>query len=189
MKKALTIIISICLLSFFTYGQDTIIHRPEDPQREQKPPLKDRLFAGGDIGLQFGTITYVYLAPILGYKVTEKFSMGGGPSYSYLKDNSNLFGTGSYTSSDYGGRVFGQYQVIPSAIAYAEYSLINSDVLDDITYRQKRANIESLLIGGGYTQSAGGNASINLMVLFDVIQDRYSYYQNPIIRIGFNIGL
>ena len=120
MKKSIILFISICLFSIFAYGQDTIVHRPEDPQREQKPPLKDRLFAGGDIGLQFGTITYVYLAPILGYKVTEKFSIGGGPSYSYLKDNSNQFGPVSYTSSDYGGRVFGQYQVIPSAYAIAE---------------------------------------------------------------------
>jgi len=188
MKKIFTLIIIVCFSTVFSYGQDAQIYHPNDPQREPKPPLKDRIFFGGDIGLQFGDVTYIYLAPIIGYKVTPKLGMGGGPTYSYQHFNGN-YGQASYESNSYGGRAFGQYRVIPSAIAYAEYSLINSEVYDDISNKIKRANVESFLVGGGYAQPAGGNASFNLMVLFDVIQDRYSYTQNPIIRVGFNIGL
>ena len=175
MKKATILFMLMCLSALLTQAQDTIVHRPSDPQREQRQPVKDRLFTGGDLGLQFGDVTYIYVAPIIGYKLTDKFAMGGGPSYSYLNDKRNFYGSGSYTSSSYGGRVFSQYQVITSAMAYAEFSLINSDVIDDISFKLKRANITSLLIGGGYTEPIAGRSTFNLMILFDVIQDRYSY--------------
>ena len=187
MKKAALILI-IFIAAISCQAQDTIIHRPSDPQRTEVPSLKDRIFTGGDLGLQFGDVTLIYLAPIVGYKLTQKLGAGFGPSYTYLKDKRHYYSNEDYTASSYGGRVFGQYQVIEHAIAYAEYSLINSDVIDEFTFRQKRVNISALLLGGGYSQPIGNSYAFNIMVLFDVIQDRYSYTENPIIRAGFNIG-
>src|SRR5690554_7446721 len=71
-------------------------------------PFKDRLFFGGDLGLSFGTVTYIRVAPIIGYNISPKFAVGGGPSYQYYKDNRYS----GYETSIYGGSVFGRYFVL-----------------------------------------------------------------------------
>jgi hypothetical protein len=34
--------------------------------REEPPPLRERLFFGGNLGLQFGTITDIQVSPVIG---------------------------------------------------------------------------------------------------------------------------
>jgi hypothetical protein len=186
MKIKLLLLIGLASICFRVNAQDSIPPRPDDPLRTQKPSFADRLFFGGDIGLQFGDVTYINIAPIIGYKVTDAFGVGLGPSYTYVKDKRYV--GYEYTASSYGGRMFGQYRVVENAMAYGEYSLVNADVFDEFTLKQKRVNIPSLLLGGGYMQPIGDASSFNLMVLFNVIEDNYSYYQNPIIRAGLNVG-
>ncbi|MBK9045856.1 MAG: hypothetical protein IPL74_03855 [Bacteroidetes bacterium] len=45
-----------------------------------------------------------------------------------------------------------------------------------------------MLVGGGYAQEIGANASLVLMLLWNLTEEQYSPYQNPIIRIGINAG-
>ncbi len=192
MKKNLLFLAISAFLSVqcIAQTQDSIPAAPEDPYKpareKQTASFKDRLFFGGDIGLQFGSITYVNLSPIVGYKLTERLGIGLGPMYAYLNDK--RFTGYEYTANSYGGRLFGQYMVIENAMAYSEFSMVNSDVIDDITYVQKRVNIPSLLVGGGYVTPIGDASSFNIMVLFNLIEDRFSYYENPIIRAGVNVG-
>jgi hypothetical protein len=48
----------------------------------------------------------------------------------------------------------------------------------------------SLLVGGGYVQPISDRAAINIMALYDVIEDRKSPYSNGIIlRVGATFGL
>ena len=35
-------------------------------KKAEPPPLKERLFYGGNFGLQFGTITDIQIAPVIG---------------------------------------------------------------------------------------------------------------------------
>ena len=45
--------------------------------------------------------------------------------------------------------------------------------------------IDNFLIGGGLRQPLGENASIYLLILWDVTQNEYSPHTNPFIRVGF----
>ena len=56
------------------------------PPKERKP-FKDRIYFGGNLGLQFGNQTYIDISPLIGYKVTEKFSAGFGVTYIYYKQH------------------------------------------------------------------------------------------------------
>ena len=150
---------------------------------QNPPPLSSRFFSGGNVGLNFGTVTYVDLSPIIGYKVTEKFSVGTGATYIYYSDNRN-----NYSTNIYGGRLFSRYLITENIFAHAEYELINFETLD-FNQKLKRMNVPSLFVGGGYNARIAGNSFFNITVLWNVLQSVYTPYSNPLIRTGFTIGL
>src|SRR5690606_35466784 len=68
-------------------------------------PFKDRLYYGGNFGMQFGTVTLIDFSPLVGVMITPKFSSGVGITYQYFKDK--RYSGGKATS--YGGRLFSRY--------------------------------------------------------------------------------
>ncbi len=48
------------------------------------PPLKERLFYGGSLGLQFGTVTDIDISPIIGLWLLPRLNIAAGPKYRYL---------------------------------------------------------------------------------------------------------
>lgn len=160
-------------------------------QESPKRPLADRFFFGGNLGLQFGNLTFVDLSPLVGYKITEKLHAGLGATYIYYKYKDAYL---KYETNIYGGRVFGRYYPLENLFAHAEYEVLNMEVPKTVTFLGTtsttyiRDNINSLLVGGGYALPIGGSSSVIMMLLFNVIEEEYSPYQNPIIRIGFNAG-
>ena len=155
------------------------------PRPRSGEKFSKRLFGGGDIGLQFGTFTLINLAPVIGYRFNDNLGAGLGPIYTYVKDKS---WKPAYETSMYGGRLFGQYRFLENFLAYTEYQQVNAEVRDDFTYKLFRKNIPFLFVGGGYIAPIGRNSSFMIMGLWDLIQDPYSYYNNPLIRVGFNAG-
>ena len=176
-----------------------IVPKPVFSQDEDFKNLKfkDRLFFGGEFWLSFGNSSYVDISPVVGYRVTSRFSAGVGPIYIYEK--STYF---RYETSTYGGKILLSYnlfrnlgQYIPinlgDIILHAENEGVNVEVfqLDNQGYFYStgtRLWIDNLLLGGGIRQPIGKRASINLYILWDVTQNTYSSYSNPIIRVGFN---
>jgi hypothetical protein len=160
-------------------------------------PFKQRIFFGGDFGLSFGTNTYINLAPIVGYKVTNRLSAGLGPIYIFEK-----YRYWDYKTSTYGGKAFlsftvfkdiGQYLNIGigNIIFHAENEIINLEKLyydyqnGKIYTLDERLWIDNLLVGGGLNQPLGARGGINIYVLWDVTQNPYSPHSNPIVRLGF----
>ncbi len=47
----------------------------------------------------------------------------------------------------------------------------------------------SFFVGGGYLQRIGGNSGMYFLVLWNLNDTPNSPYTNPVIRIGFNIGM
>ncbi|MFM7176524.1 MAG: hypothetical protein ACKO0X_03765 [Bacteroidota bacterium] len=160
-------------------------------QELPRTPFKDRLYFGGNLGLQFGSATYIDLSPLVGYKITEKLSAGLGITYIYynIKESANNYG---YETSIYGGRVFGRYHFLDNLFAHAETEVLNMEVPARISgtnqYTLVRENITSVLAGGGYAQPIGERSALVMMLLWNFNEDQYSPYQNPIFRIGFNAG-
>ena len=52
-----------------------------------------------------------------------------------------------------------------------------------------RVNVNNILLGGGYRQWVTDNSFISLELLWNVNESVYSLYQNPIIRVGVNVGI
>ena len=178
------------LLPFIGYAQSDTTAAPEK-LKPQKPPLSDRIFVGGGIAATFGTVTYVGLAPVVGYQVTPKLMAGIGISYYYYQDNRYA---PPYKNSIYGGMLFSRYMIFKGLYAEANFEE-NSQVVYALdptngNILTQREWIPSLLLGGGYSQSMGRNSAVFISILYDVIQNPNSqYYKIPVIRAGFGIGL
>ncbi len=151
-------------------------------------PFGERIFFGGNLGLQFGDQTVIDLNPMAGYKLTEKLSVGVTVTYIYFKfrDPYNVFP--SYSSNIYGGSVFTRYFFLENIFAHVEGEVLNLEAFD-FNYQLKRLNVFSLYVGGGYRQPLGDRSSLNILLLYNLNEDRNSPYQNPIIRIGFGFGI
>lgn len=175
----------VLLLVFTVFSLSASAQQANVPA-QPKPALKDRLFFGGDLGASFGNYTTVYIAPIIGYRITPKWGAGLGPSYSYINDKRYV--GYEYETSSYGARMFTQYNIIPQLLLYGEAAWVNAEVFDDFSYDYIREDIFSILLGGGYTQQLGQRSGLSLMILFNVLEDEYTYYENPIFRAGFNVG-
>ncbi len=169
----------------------------QDDENFKDLKFKDRLFFGGDFALSFGNSSYVNISPIAGYRITPRFSGGLGAIYIYEK--SKYY---HYETSTYGWKSFLSFDIFKNLneylpinlgdiIAHAENEVTNIelfryDYLGHFYSTGTRIWIDNLLLGGGIRQQIGRRASINLYILWDVTQNTYSPYTNPIIRIGFN---
>lgn len=146
-------------------------------------PLKERIYLGGNLGLQFGNqFTFIEVSPLVGLWLQPKILVGGGPVYRYFR-RSDL----NFEDNQYGGRFFGRYHFADNFFAHAEYELLN---LTDYRFPPDypRTNINSVLLGGGYVQNLG-RSSLFIMALFNLTETELTPYSNPVIRVGFNIGL
>ncbi len=174
------------------HAQDTAYVAP--PEKKKEPfPWKERLYYGGGIGLNFGTVTAIQLDPIVGVHLDakHKFSIGFGPSYRYLKVNL----PGGISTSAYGYRIFTRYRVIEQAFIHVELYQLNIDpryygFSPNTNLLPSRIWVPHLLVGGGYREPIGGNSSLYIQILWEVLQDPNSVYRGlgPIISAGVGIG-
>ena len=165
-----------------TYAQKK--KHPVENRDNNDDSLWKKLFYGGGLGLSFGNPNYIDIAPIVGYRITEKVSAGVGITYQYYDYN---YGSYNFSTDVYGGSVFGRYYFRKNLFAHGEVEYLN---LADFNYVDKRIGVESVLVGGGFIQRFSRNAGIVAMVLYNLTQSEYSPYASPvIIRVGVNIGI
>ena len=164
-----------------SFAQDSSMFR----KHQQTPRFWDKVFVGGNVGLQFGTVTFLEVSPLIGYHITDKISAGFGVTYQYYQYQDKIT---NFQTNVYGARVFGRYMITDNFFAYGEYEYLNLEAFDFYPIRM-RVDVESLLGGGGYMQRIGSNSAMVVMLLYNFTETIYTPYQNPIIRIGFNIGL
>jgi hypothetical protein len=147
----------------------------------------DHLFFGGNLGLQFGSDqTYVEVAPLIGYKFSERFESGLNLKYIYYKVHPDNYL--NYSTNIYGGGPFARFFVYEGLFVHTEYELLNMDV-PKLYGGYERKNINSVFVGGGYRQMLGDQSAIDIMLLYNVNESTYSPYNNPIIQFGFAFGI
>ena len=97
----------VCSFSIFAQVEEPVQIEGSKKTVKEKPKFSDRLVFGGDIGLSVGTYTYINVSPAIGYRVTDRLTMGLGPIYIYenYKDY-NL------RSSMYGAKVITSFTVL-----------------------------------------------------------------------------
>lgn len=149
--------------------------------------FRDHLFFGGNFGLQFGTQTLIEIAPSIGYKITDRFSAGINLKYIYYHFTDAY--SNALNSNIYGGGPFTRFFVTEGLFLHGEAEILNLDIPDSFTGRYSRQNITSVFLGGGYRQMIGERSSLDILLLYNVNENRNSPYENPVIRIGFGFGL
>jgi len=158
---------------------------PAPPPPAQSSPSKpnDRIYYGGTVSLGFGSTTSIGIYPMLGYKLTPKLSAGVKVGYEYLSYD------GGESTHNYGGSVFGNYRIGRSLYAHAEYQSINYEVFSGLG-ESDREWVPFMLVGGGFYKPISPRTSLYAEVLFDVLQDERSPYDDwePIVSFGVGVG-
>jgi len=146
-------------------------------------PFKDRLYFGGNFGMQFGTVTLIDFSPLVGVMITPKFSSGVGITYQYFNDRRYYGGE----SSSYGGRLFSRYNILPNIFLHGEYEAINFDNYNIRTDNFERIWSNAIFLGGGYFVPFGQRGGANFTFLYNILHDNLtSPYGEPyVIRVGF----
>lgn len=189
-------IILYLLTSAVGYSQETTPLPPPTPNPGLNNPsitpaqkdfntFKERLFVGGNVGAGFGAATYINLSPLIGCRITKEFSLGGGITYNYYSVNYN---NQKYISTIYGGNAFARYMVLENVFAQVGWDRLSVEDYYALV-PNSRTWVDNILVGGGYRQAFSNRGSFVAAIFYNVNQTPLSPYQNPIIQIGFNIGL
>jgi hypothetical protein len=168
----------MCTIS--VVAQDSIRRKKDKP----KGAFWDKVYIGGNIGLQFGNSTFLAISPIVGYNFTKKISAGVGITYQYFHYKDKAY---DIETNVYGARIFSRYMITENIFGYGEYEYLNLEAFD--FFPRRRVDVGSLLGGGGYIQRFSSRASLVAMVLYNFTPSYYTPYQNPVIRVGMNFGL
>ncbi len=160
--------------------------------REEAPPLKERLFFGGNLGLQFGTITDIQVAPVVGLWLLPRVAVAVGPDYHFFKYS-------GFQTNIYGGKGYMEFVVfqninkfIPMGANTGIFIHVEDEILNlesaafpEHPHSANRFNINTFLIGPGLSQQIGQRASLNIMFLWALNDSVYGIYGNPDIRVSF----
>jgi hypothetical protein len=160
--------------------------------KEEKPPLRERMFFGGSLGLQFGTYTDIQITPIVGLWVRPRLAIAAGPNYRFYKDP-------YYSTSIYGLNSYIQFvplkdlnNLVPVGIHMGIFLHLEDELmsLESAVWDQSNPNtrftINTVLAGFGISQQMGQRSSINIMFLWALNNSVYGLYSNPEIRLSFS---
>ena len=175
---------------------------------EDKPPTKKFLYANFGLGYNssYGLSHFNgSIAPAVGFRLTNKFAIGPGISYSYsnysLQDGYQTYSpTGTLTTtgnslstSSLGFKAFAQYIVYKEFFVHAEYEVTNAQIpyedANGYLFKQSRS-VTTPLAGIGYRSYLGDNAAFDIVGLYNFDSSIYSLYPGLVVRFSFlyNIG-
>lgn len=180
------------LLFIFVFA--SVSCHAQDYRQTPKERFSDKIFVGGGLGLQFGTLTLIDVSPIIGYRVTEKFETGLGFTYKYYKYK-DYYAIGSDLKSNIlGGSVFARYHIFENVFAHVEFERLHYRYDDyynsgaGLQSDRITANFNSIFVGGGYRQRISKGSYFFIMALWNINEGALSPYSNPVLRMGMVFG-
>jgi hypothetical protein len=183
-RTIFTFILAIVFISG-SFAQETDKTKEKPKAKSKQEPSK--VYWGGQLGLSFGSYFRIAVIPMVAYKVSPKFHVGGKIGYAYTEDK--RYENATITSHNYGGSVFSRYLIVRGLYAHAEFVYWS--------YKYQTENLEGertwvpfILLGGGYIQPVSRTTSVFIEVLWDVLQDENSPYNasDPWVSIGVGVG-
>lgn len=171
-----------------------VIVPAQDDQTAPEYRFSDRLFFGGGLGLQFGTLTLIDISPVVGYRVTEKFETGIGLTYKYYKYKDYYYVGGDLKTNIFGGSLFARYHIFENIFAHVEYESLRYHYDDNhgsgsiLSSDQSTAVYNSIFVGGGYRQRISQGSYFFMMALWNLNDSAFSPYSNPVLRMGVILG-
>jgi hypothetical protein len=202
---------SFCLL--FISGSGTA----QQSAQQKKDNFWQRVSVGGYLSLSVGSVTGIIVSPEASVRIVDQLYGGLGFTYQYYWYKDYYADTKSqpteylnYSASVYGGRIFGRYYLrslldnfLGNLFAHAEYEYLyyvrpykydpKGNIVDPYLNHFSKGKdvdeINSIFVGGGYSQPLGGRAYLDILILFNLNDTPNSPYSNPVFRIGFGVGL
>ncbi len=167
-------------------AEETTSPNKKTSASKPKKNIRSNLFYGGAINLSFGSYMVIGIEPMVGYKLTPKLSTGAKIRYNYIEDDRSAK---SYTTSTYGGSLFGRYLLTPKYYAHVEAASDNYEFFF-LNGSSERDWVPFLFMGGGIIQPLSERTWLNFEILFDVLQDDKSPYDDwePFFSIGIGAG-
>lgn len=187
MRLLLKIFIPAIIFTFFI-ATTSYAQYQNFGNKNQSGPKDNPWFVGGMLGGSFSSNGGSFeVSPLVGYKVTTDFHVGSRITYIY---SSYDYGApiGKRSFSDYGGSLFARHRFLNFLFGHVEYEVLSVEYPFD-QYKNERRIINSLFVGGGLYQQMGGRGFATIAILYNLLETRYSPYSNPVIRIGFGVGL
>jgi hypothetical protein len=190
-RKIYLLTVIIVLVSTASFAQ---------PKSENKT-LWDKMYVGGNLGLQFGTITDIEVSPHVGYNINPWLSAGVGFTYEYYNRKAIYAYQQNIDTHIYGYNIFSRVAVIRdmgktfgigngvSIIGQAEFEELSLEkkYFERIgTSDEGRFWLDSFLVGGGIKQAIGQRSSIYILIMWNLNETVNSPYSNPIFQIGFD---
>jgi hypothetical protein len=188
MKIILKIIISTFLVLIILKSSNA-----QYLENAEKP--SDRFFYGGNLGLSFGTYTYIAINPVAGYRLTNRLSAGLGFNYIYMSSRQQH---ARYEYSLYGGSVFSSLTIIKNLnnifpfaseysalLLYGEYNIMNVEKY----YRDMGINgkwQENPMLGFAVQTQYGRKSYLVVKVLYNFNESITSLYFNPVIKVSLH---
>ena len=207
MKKLIliTLLFSICSISF-AQVEGVEVEKPKEEKKEEekkdkqnekedkeKVPFIDKLFFGGNFWASFGNQAFVDISPMVGYRVTNRLSVGIGATYQYQRIN-DRFGNFLGKQNIYGGRLFSRYTIakdflgVGNLFAHTEYeSLFAKYSINNFNGTVEGTQpFPSFFIGGGLAFPIGNRSAFTISALYNPFyQENNSLYLSPLqIRMG-----
>ncbi len=204
------LLILICLRSV---AQDSIPSLSAKPQKANT--FWRRIAVGGNLGFQLGSVTGITLSPEFRIRTIDQLYVGTRIIYQYfryknyfydsdtkefLSYESNVYGGGIYLRyylrslfSNFFGNFYGhvefEYLAYTRPYIFTQGGHIYDPYGNSFVPGKQVVEINSIFVGGGYSQPIGNRVSLDLMILFNLNDSYNSPYSNPIFRLGVGVGL
>jgi len=208
-----------CLITLLLFAsilpansQDSI---PQPQRKKSTESFWRRVNVGGNVGFTFGSVTGIVISPEVSIRAVNYLYTGVGFTYQYFHQKDYFYNRMTndfidYSSSVIGGRVFARYYLrglfnnfLGNLYPHVEYEYLYYTVpyvYDPAGYildpynnpyspGESAVEINSIFVGAGFSQPIAGRAYLDFLILFNLNDSYLSPYTNPVIRIGFGIGL
>lgn len=155
----------------------------EKKKRERNDDWKEDVTFGGNLQLQFGTYTFIYLAPTIGYIPFEKANIGVGLIYNYISIN---YGGpyGKYAQSIYGTHVYARYYITEGIFAQGQFDRLFQPSV--FAAKNDMVWVDYGLVGVGFSQSIGNKASLTSSIMYNLTPNSLSIYPSRlVVQFGF----
>lgn len=168
--KKLVVIFILLLIPLFSMAQYDVDDVKNDSISTKEPKinpfkLKDKIYVGSGLNFLLGTVTFIYVSPMVGYDITEKFSAGIGTMYQYYR--LNLGGGNIGYSNSLGGGVFTRFRPIKKLILETSINTYITTYNGNVKVRSN-----SWMLGAGYANSMGRKAYYQAMIQYDLFRNQ-----------------
>jgi len=187
MGRLIVIILFIFCFSSKFYSQTDSVYTGNKStkvkqQREKKDyKWKEKITYGGNVQAVFGSWTYIYLSPTIGYNPVKKLNFGIGFIYNYLKSPYSRS-----SQSIYGGHSYARVFLRPNFFVQGQYDKLLQPNRYSINNSDKKIWVDYALAGIGYSQPVGERFALNTLLMYNLTPSLLSIYPSRfILQVGF----